>query len=425
MSKVIELNVNNVMRLKAVHIRPSGGIVQIGGGNAEGKTSVLESIAMAIGGLRLAPKEPIRSGELTASIHLSLGDITVHRTFSRETLDGPVKSQLAVRNANGDKLHSPQAVLNELFGTLSFDPLEFSEMVPRERARVLRELVGLDVEQLEEEQTLTFDRRTEKGREKRAAEAVVADMPFWDGVGVTETSVTEIGQRMVEATERVREHAELHRIAERADAVVDDIDRRKTEFDAQIDQLRQTRDSLADPRIQAVALLNQANTAVSDFIVPDVSAIQSEFNGVEAINTKVRGNLRRAERVEDAEMVAAEWKELDTKHTRITADIKRRTEAVEYPIPDLDLRKEGVYYQGVPFEQGSRAERIKVSIAMGCALNKNLKVLLIRDGSVLDDESMKVIAQIAEDEDFQFWIEMARGFSSDAIVIEDGEVQGG
>lgn len=420
MSKIVELSIHNVMRISAVHIEPTGNIVLIGGKNAAGKTTVLESIAMAMGGLKLCPREPIRQGEDTAEIELQLGDLTITRKFKRNGSE--IDSTLLVRNSDGEPLRKPQAVLNDLIGSLAFDPLEFSDMSPRDRAHTLRELVGLDVEQLEEELQRVFDRRTEKGREKRAAQSVVDDMPGWPDAGLVETSVTQIGQRMADAVGVARDYEEL--VGVHADAVRDceQIREQLSDLDRQIAELHARRETLLDKDSAATVRVAQAQVAVRDFQQPDIASIQAELDGVESANSKVRDNLRRAERAEDAETVASEWKELDVRHATITQDIKARTEAVTYPIDELELRKDGVYYQGVPFEQGSRAERIKVSIAIGCALNEKMRVLLIRDGSVLDDESMALIAQMAEEREFQFWIESARGYEnvSDAIVIDDG-----
>lgn len=415
MSKIVALSVNNVMRIHAVHIEPTGNVVVIGGRNAQGKTSVLEAIAMAIGGLRLCPPEPIRAGQDEAEIELQLGELKITRKFWLK--DGKVESSLVVRNAKEEPLKAPQGVLNQLVGSLAFDPLEFARMQPGERAKTLRELVGLDVEQLEDEQQRVFDRRTEKGREKRAAHAVVVDMPFWETAGVTETSVVEIGERMAAAVSAEAQRQELIGQRDRGKQELDRIDAALKDIEANAKRLR---DSV--PGVETG--IKRAEQFLMALESPDVDAINAELAGVEEANSRVRANLARAVKVEDEEAVAAEWKTLDTRHVQITAEILQRTQAVSYPIDELELRKGGVYYQGHPFEQASRAERIKVSLAMGCALNENLRVLLIRDGSVLDDESMQLIAELAEARDFQFWIEMARGYegSAEPIIIEDGQV---
>ena len=126
--KVISLHAENVKRIKAIDITPdqSDPLVQITGKNANGKTSVLDSIVYALGGERTIPSEPIRKGEKSAEIVLDLGELKVTRSFT------PNKSYLTVESATG-ALKSPQQVLSKLYGDLTFDPLEFMRMKSTEQ----------------------------------------------------------------------------------------------------------------------------------------------------------------------------------------------------------------------------------------------------------------------------------------------------
>jgi hypothetical protein len=119
---------------------------------------------------------PIREGEDKAEVSLTLGDLQVTRKFKR-TDSGEISSSLSVKNAEGQPLSPPQRTLDALIGRLAFDPLEFSRMAPAAARETLRELVGLDVEQDEEELGRIYRERTEAGVAKRAARAVVDELP--------------------------------------------------------------------------------------------------------------------------------------------------------------------------------------------------------------------------------------------------------
>jgi hypothetical protein len=60
---------------------------------------------------------------------------------------------------------------------------------------------------------------------------------------------------------------------------------------------------------------------------------------------------------------------------------------------------------------------------MGLALNPKLKVLLIRDGSLLDERSLAMVADMSERAGGQCWVEVV-GKGPAGIVIEDGLVEG-
>jgi hypothetical protein len=62
-------------------------------------------------------------------------------------------------------------------------------------------------------------------------------------------------------------------------------------------------------------------------------------------------------------------------------------------------------------------------MAVALASKPRLRVVLIRDGSLLDDESMELLRKFADDNDVQVWIERVGSNDADALIIEDGEVQ--
>jgi recombinational DNA repair ATPase RecF len=122
--KLVELRAENVKRLKAVRIKPDGNIVQITGRNAQGKTSVLDSIWYALQG-RAKCDRPIRDGAESAEVEVNLGDLIVKRKWTDKG------SYLSVENLEGAVYKSPQAILDKLVGELTFDPLAFTRMTAK------------------------------------------------------------------------------------------------------------------------------------------------------------------------------------------------------------------------------------------------------------------------------------------------------
>lgn len=118
--QIVELRASNVKRLTAVTIRPDehGNLVVLSGRNGAGKSSVLDAIAMALGGREQIPAEPIRRGADRAEVVVDLGELVVRRTF---TPSGG--GTLVVSNRDGARFQSPQTMLDALVGRLTFDPL--------------------------------------------------------------------------------------------------------------------------------------------------------------------------------------------------------------------------------------------------------------------------------------------------------------
>ncbi len=164
--KIIELHAENVKRLKAVQIRPTGHLVEIAGRNGQGKSSVLDCIWWALAGGDTIQRSPIRKGESEAVIRLDLGDIKVRRTFKRKGDGDEFTTSLIVENGEGARYSSPQKMLDALVDHLSFDPLAFTRMKARDQFDALRAFVpGIDFDAIERANKADFDARTVKNRE--------------------------------------------------------------------------------------------------------------------------------------------------------------------------------------------------------------------------------------------------------------------
>ena len=163
--RVVRLIAENFKRLVAVDITPKGDVVKLTGRNRQGKTSILDAIWVACVGKAAAPAEPINTEAESARIVLDLGEVIITRTF-RRTEDGDYTTSVKVTNAQGVRFPGgPQELLNQLYGVLSFDPLEFARKKPPEKLEVVKQLVQFDFETLAAKRKVTFESRTEVNRE--------------------------------------------------------------------------------------------------------------------------------------------------------------------------------------------------------------------------------------------------------------------
>jgi len=394
--RIVSLRAENVKRLRAVEIEPDGSLVVIGGRNEQGKSSVLDSIQMALGGEKAIPPRPIREGESKAVIVAKLDDLTVKRTFT------PKGSYLSVENADGSKPKSPQAILDALVGRLSFDPLEFSRMDRAKQAEVLRKLVGLDFSQIDAKREAAYTERTLANRELKAAEARLKAAPSYEGVGA-EVSVSELLAEVGKVQANNQRASELNRRAAEAAAA-----------------LRKAEEVLAAAKSAAEA----SARAARDAKVIDDAPLKAQIAAAEDTNSKARANAARAKLAAEVKALGQKAEKLDKAVAACDSEKAAQIAAAKMPLPGLAVTGEGVTLKGLPWEQASSAEQLKASVAIGLALNPKLKVLLIRDGSLLDDGSMKALAEIAEKAKAQVWVERVGDKDASAVIIEDGAVLG-
>lgn len=415
--KIIQLKSENVKRLHAVEIKPDGNVIVIGGNNGAGKSSVLDSIQWALGGEPDA-KMPVRKGEEKARIVADLGDLVVTRTI---TPSGG--GSLVVKNADGVRQESPQTILDKLVGKLTFDPLEFSRQKPKQQAETLRTLVGLDFAAHDKEREKVFDHRTDVNREAAALKNRMAAMPKHDDAPEREQSAGVIMAEQAEAVAKNANNAAARREAEqakteltRAENLLEDLNRQAAELSARITRGKQT---LEARKATAIAL-NEAAAKLQDV---DVSGYQIKLSEVERGNSKLRENKARLSVVEQFKAKSEEADKLTARLEKFDAEKRHKINAAKYPIEGLAFDVAGgVVLDGIPFEQASSAEQLRVSVAIGLALNPKLRVLLIRDGSLLDEESLKLVAEMAEKADAQVWMERVGQDASTSVLIEGGMV---
>lgn len=409
--KIIKFEAENVKRLKAVTITPDPDVQVVGGRNAQGKTSVLDAIWLALGGGKASKTitRPVRDGQDHATVVLDLGDLKVTRTWNTQG-----RSTLRVEAADGARYTSPQAILDRLVGAMSLDPLAFTRLPARQQREALLDLVDLDVDldALETERAALYTERTEVGRAEKALGDIVVD----DTLPAEETSM----QRLIADLHDAQEHNDrIEQVRREYSATCD-------RFEAaakRVEDLRHRLESLEADLAAARQQKERADAALAASNAPiDTGAIEARMRTVETENAKIRANNAARDRAAEAEALRSQYQDLTSRITAIDDRKARALASARFPVDGLGFDDAGVTYRGVSFSQASGAEQIRVSVAMAMALNPRLRVLRIMDGSLLDAEAMDAIRTQVADADFQLWIERVGDADDGAVVIEDGQV---
>jgi DNA repair exonuclease SbcCD ATPase subunit len=411
--KILNFKAENFKKLVAVEITPDGHVVQITGKNGAGKTSILDGIMAALGGASVIQAKPIRKGQDRAQVTLDLGDIIVERKFKDK--DGKVESALEIRNKEGAKFGSPQKMLDELVGRLSFDPLEFMRQSPAEQFKTLREMLGLDFSQLDLKRQAAYDRRTDHGRQYRSLLAQKEAIRFDpDGAKATVSAnelldeyqqATAVNAGIEDAKQRL---AEGDRDVRRAEAEIAELEDRIAEYRERIAAIKTRR-----PNIEAIA--NQQPR--------DLAEIKARINGIEAANKNAEQYQKWVKLGEEVAAVEALGKACAAEIETVDAQKADLISSATMPVKGLQFGEGIVLFNGIPLEQASAAEQLRVSVAMAMAMNPKLRVLRVTDGSLLDSDSLKALEAMALDSDYQVWIERVDESGQVGIVIEDGQVK--
>ena len=151
--------------------------------------------------------------------------------------------------------------------------------------------------------------------------------------------------------------------------------------------------------------------------------VREKISGAEEINAQVRSNARHKLLEEQRAAASKKSDELSDGIGDLDREKADAIQGATYPLEGLTVDDKGVLLHGLPLEQASSAEQLQCSVAIGLALNPELRVLLVRDGSLLDEDSLRLLTEMAEGADAQVWLETVSDGGDVGIVIEDGTVR--
>jgi hypothetical protein len=411
--RIIRLQAENIKRIEAVDITPASDLVIVAGDNAQGKTSVLDSILYALGGKDKIPQEPIREGQHKGKVTLDCGEFIVMREF---TVTG---QRLILKGKDGASIDRPQSFLDNLIGSLSFDPLEFSRMKPKDRLDTLLGLTdGLEekIAEIEDRRSKTFAERAENNVTLRNLNGQLAEMDKpcddWPEAEVgLDTFVTKRKELQAVIDSNNRKRSELVILKDRQSRLSGEVAQLKADLKAKEDAVIGV----------GLLVLEQAKT-VETLDDPNIGTIDTEMAAT------IEGNKLAIKRQSYQKTISSKI-EYETRSAFLTKKIesydKEKEKALasaKLPISGLEFSDGDVRYVGVLFDQLSGAEQLRVSLSMAMAANPSLRVIRITNGSLLDNDNIEIVRQMAGENDYQVWIECVGDRTDATVVIEDGSV---
>lgn len=420
--KIVELRAENIKKLTVVSIKPDGNLVEITGKNGQGKTSVLDSIWWAVAGKGAIQQTPIRNGQQTATIKLDLGEFTVTRKFKAKEGDGAnYTSTMLVEAKDGTRPANPQAFLDSLTGDLAFDPLAFSRKPAKEKFEMLQALVpGVDFRAIQKAHDADYAERTVVNRKYKEAEAQVNTIVPPPGVPSAPIDESAIIAELEEGGKFNTELEQRRGRREQAQAAIQRLDTEIERTESDIVALKERLGKLVSDQAE----LKMKLSAAEELPEPrDLAGIRATLDDAKRKNAGAHAHKLRNELIATAQKLKDESEAITKRIADRIANKEAAIAAAEIPVPGLAFGDEGILLGGVPFEQASDAQQLQASIAIAAALNPRLRVIRVRDGSLLDEDAMKMLAGFADKKDIQVWIERVDNSGKQGFVLEDGHIK--
>jgi len=402
-----ELIIQDILKIRAVRITPTGNVVKISGKNSAGKSSVLSGIELVLRGPTSFPEKPIRDGCDQGAGQIDLGDIVVTRHVNPH--------KLVVKYKGSDEaIKRPQQFLDSLLNRYTCDPLKLLNLPAAEKMEEIKRILGLDFAELDKEYDTIYENRRDLKRDAKALESLTkgynVDSP------VNQIDDSELLEKHSNAREVNTANAKLRFELETERTKVKSLNEDAAKLE---EQLRAINDEI-DRRTESGKVLAET---VASLVDVDDAALFAEIQRVQKHNSEASKNKDvvglvaelndNVTAIEKAEVRMAEIKEY-----KINA-----MKDAKFSVDGLSIEENSLFYNDVPLDQASQSEKIKVCLALSVAGNPEIKVVLIRQASLLDNDSMEIIAREAEEKELQVWLEIVGEDDELSFVIEDGEVK--
>lgn len=403
-------SVRDFKGVREITLHPSGRLVVIAGANGAGKSSFIDGLAELFDpkGSKLTPM-PIREGadEARAEYIDEALDLKITRRWTKNGTAGT----LTVETLDGAKYSRPSDVVASLLGGAIFDPVAFLNLPEKAQRDALLEKVVLpfDLDALNRDKADAEQRRLEAGREVKRLQGALDSLPK----PVPNTPAEEVSAQSILSEIEKAQNIEQQRTD--ANRRYDDAARTYDDLTAQIERLTAQREEVAEWQAAAKADLESLPAPV------DIAPLREQLTAVEDTNAQVRAARQYL-------TVSGELQVADIEYTAAQADLdsiaKTKAEglaAATFPVAGLSVDDDGVTFSGIPFSQVNSAMRRRIAFAIATAGDPKLKLVIIKDGDLLDAHSLAGIAELAEERGYTVLVERDRDDSRTiGFTVRDG-----
>ncbi len=403
--KINKLEIENVKRIKAVKIEPTkDGLTIIGGKNNQGKTSVLDSIAWALGGERFRPSQAQREGSVippNLKVVMDNGLIVERKGKN---------SDLKVTDPSGKK--AGQQLLNEFIEQLALDLPRFMSANGKEKANTLLHIIGVDAKlaDLEKQETELFNSRQALGRIADQKEKYAKEQPYFLDAPDTPVSASELIHRQQEILakngENQRLRANLHRLEQERQQINDQLS----------DLLRK--------QAEIEEKLRVAKLSAEDLHDESTAELEKSLADIDEINRKVRANLDKDKAEEDAKHYRKQYQNMTVEIENIRSEKAALLYSTELPLPGLSVADGELIYNGAKWDCMSGSDQLKVATAIVRKLNPKCGFVLLDKLEQMDLDTLQDFGQWLEAEGLQAIATRVSTGDECSVIISDGYVEG-
>lgn len=415
---ITALEAENVKRIKAVAFAPSPtGLTLVGGNNNQGKTSVLDALAWALGGDRFRPDAAQRDGAI-APAHLKVtlsNGVVVERKGKN--------ASLTVTDPTGRR--SGQQLLNAFVEPLALDLPRFMDASDKEKSDILLRIIGIGAELHTRDLEIKglYDKRTFTGQlaaqKKHFAEEMISYPEAPDEPVSASELIRQQQDILARNGENQRLRAQYAELEQQVQQCVDELKRTRE----RIATLQQLADELDAKHTK---LFNQRETArktVSQLQDESTAELEASIRDIEETNRKVRANLEKSRAEDEAAQYASDYDKLTGQIEDKRAERMALLNGADLPLPELSVEDGALTYKGKHWRDMSGSDQLRVAAAIVRRLNPDCGFVLLDKLEQMDMTTLTEFGRWLEAEHLQAIATRVSTGSECQIIIEDGMVK--
>lgn len=406
--KITSLELENVKRIKAVSLAPNeNGLTVIGGNNGQGKTSVLDAIAWALGGDRFRPSNAAREGSVVPpalKVTLSNGLIAERKGES---------GALKVTDPEGKR--AGQTLLNDFVSEFALNLPKFMNATNREKAATLLQIIGVEDElkRLEIAEQSAYNRRHAIGQIADQKAKHAEEMAYYPDAPETPVSAAELIQQQQEILAR---NGENRRKREQLGA----LKAAQLQVQGRIETLKRELETLLTKEKLINEDIATAKKTVEQITDESTAEIEESLRNIESINVKVRANLDREHAQQEADKFRAEYDALTAEVEQARDAKKKLLENADLPLPGLSVEDGELTLNGKRWDCMSGSEQLIAATAIVRKLNPNCGFVLLDKLEQLDRNTLDSFGAWLNEQGLQAIATRVSTGEECSIIIEDG-----
>ena len=399
--KINSLEFENVKRIKAVQLEPvKNGLTVIGGKNRQGKTSVLDSIAWALGGDKYRPSDPKRDGSVIEP-HLKIvldNGLVVERSGKN--------GSLKVIDSTGNK--GGQQLLNRFVESFALDLPKFLNQSSKEKADTLLRIIGVGdkLYNLETQEQTAYNQRHTIGQIADQKEKFAREMPVYAGVPSEPISASELIRQQQDILAKNGENQRKR----------DNLQHYTKEVEQLEDNIRKLTERLEESKRN----LETAQKSAENLTDESTAELESNISQIDELNKKIRANLDRQKAEIDAEDYRRQYQQLTEDIDDIRKAKSELLNSANLPLDNLTVENGELIYNGYKWDNMSGAEQLIVATSIVRKLNPECGFVLLDKLEQMDTDTLETFGNWLENEGLQAIATRVSTGDECSIIIEDG-----